>query len=360
MVRNKKQWISVILSFVLVIGIEAKDPIASIPFSATKVNWGLKFGNTGDNFYHVFIEPDTIYLGGLNLMSEDLRPCIYWPMALKTLNISDAPNINDNTLIIDVLEHQENIEELVLTQVSISDKTMLRIAKLQHLKRLHLIKINFVTWLGIYHLVQNEKILETLEELTIHGDFFGYSGNQSDYTYDQGNKISEIYYEYKGLAILNKFKNLRRLIIRGDTSFVTQGNFGREMIKSLSHLNKLQELTLPGGEIDDSMLKDLVRLSKLQYLNIADTMITDEGMKLILKLKSLDRLNIKNTQISPKGIKILEKHPSLKWINISYGAISKNYCENYNKISKAKGNGFILDIYESSLPLIQQPKPEGK
>jgi esterase/lipase len=99
-------------------------------------------------------EPDDVFLGGVNLSSEMLLPLTTCTPTLKRLVIEYAPKINDDTSIIDVLEYQKDLQSLAFYDVNISDKTLMSVAKLNHLKELVLKEVDFVTWMGIYYLSQ--------------------------------------------------------------------------------------------------------------------------------------------------------------------------------------------------------------
>jgi hypothetical protein len=101
-------------------------------------------------YYYNSPSSDIARIGGLNLSSDDLIPLSNGSPILKTFNVSRAPKINDDTLIIQVLRNQNNIENLLFCDVSISDKCMQTIAGLNNLKRLQLIHTDYITWQGLY------------------------------------------------------------------------------------------------------------------------------------------------------------------------------------------------------------------
>jgi Leucine-rich repeat (LRR) protein len=289
-------------------------------------------------------EPDTVRLYGMALCSDDLVPLTKCAPILKTLVISFAPKINDDSSIIDVLEYQINLENLGLSELSISDETMRSIAQLPRLKRLQLMQLKFVTWWGVYHLAQSEMLCKNLEELILYGSYIGDIGSQSDYLNEDQMKIWEEYERQGGLTILGRFQNLQSLVIIGFDFPIRNEEHAERMFLSISKLPKLTKLMLPGGKIsDDHVSKYIAQLHELRSLDLSRSEITDESLNSILKLKNLYELDIKNTSITFNGLKILKKHPTLKFIYCTSG-ISKEECERYNNESQDKENSNTIRI----------------
>jgi hypothetical protein len=297
-------------------------------------------------FFCLTPTPDDLRLAGLYLTSADISSLAIRKNILKKLNISCAPKINDDSSIIDFLNNQRNLEEIKLSSIAISNKTMESIAKLPNIKRLKLVHTDFITWEGIYFLAQSETLPQTLEELVLTGHNMGNTASSSNYSYTISQTIDHDFDKHKGLAILSSFKKLRRLVVVGNSSFIDKKSYGIAIVKSISQISTLEDLVLPGGEIDDNMLKKyIVKMSNLRSLDLSDTNITDNGMKSLLKMTSLGHLEIRNTLVTPRGIELLRKHPSLKRIGISYGLLSKDYCKTFNEKSANAGTRLILDPF---------------
>jgi Leucine-rich repeat (LRR) protein len=287
--------------------------------------------SSSDLYYKKIHVPDQVQLAGINLSSKDLFPLTICDPILKSLIIEDALKINDDTLINEVLVHQKKLEFLSFENTSLSDKTIFRVAKLNHLKKLCLLDAGFITWRSIYYLSQNEQILESLETLALRGYNIGRIGYRYDYTKKEYDKLESDYENLDGLAILGRFKNLRKLYIYDHGLSIVSGEIAERVISSLSNLSKLEILIISGKGINDTVINNHIeKFSGLNELDLSGTNITDESIKTILKLKQLEVLAIQDTHITSKGLEQLKSHPSLRSIIVTCSYVNEIFYNKYN------------------------------
>jgi hypothetical protein len=119
-----------------------------------------------------------------------------------------------------------------------------------------------------------------------------------------------------GLQHLTLFKNLRSLSLH---SLATGAG-----LKALAGMDKLEEIKLRGGNLNDDGLKNLQQLKNLRSLNLALTQITDSGLEHIKANTNLERLNLSCTPISDAGMKHLQDLKNLKYLNLSKSNIGND------------------------------------
>jgi Leucine-rich repeat (LRR) protein len=124
------------------------------------------------------------------------------------------------------------------------------------------------------------------------------------------------------LAIVGHFRNLRCLVLSRCDGSITVKKQGDILLDSISKLEKLEKLIVPGGCItDDAVRRFIPRLKRLKYLGLSNTAITDKCIKSLLLLPNLEKISIKNTLISSIGLDVLSKHPRLSQIIVSYSTL---------------------------------------
>lgn len=110
--------------------------------------------------------------------------------------------------------------------------------------------------------------------------------------------------------------------LRGDSIAIklTQAKITCEQIFQLSSLSdKLLELQLDAGVIDDTSIESLAQLTALEHLRLRDSPITDVGIAKLdpLKLPNLRILNLPQSTLTLVGLEHLASFPNLIQLRLS-------------------------------------------
>jgi len=85
----------------------------------------------------------------------------------------------------------------------------------------------------------------------------------------------------------------------------------------LAKLKQLEELSVPGGGINDLSLANIARQTELRKLDLSQTKITDVGLSSLTPLTKLKSLNVSKTQVTAQGLQALAEMKSLEEIIVS-------------------------------------------
>ena len=259
-------------------------------------------------------------LSGHHLRPDDLKPLLDLPPILKTLNISDAPRISDESILGEVIAKQINLERLILDHIPISDVTLEHVATLPKLKKLTLWQTPHVTGNGLYTLSKSQSLQESLEVLILYNGYEFCDFDDMSFLHRSKNETRDGDEEDEEELIrlfdfLGSFKNLRILSMGGNV----WGIPWEDPYHFLHALTKLEKLLVPEAPnlTDDVLEKYISRMPDLQILDLGGTGITDQGVVHLFKLPKLKSLSIYDTEISDEGLKVLAEHPVLEYVSVN-------------------------------------------
>jgi serine/threonine-protein kinase len=206
---------------------------------------------------------------------------------LSNTRISDASFIGDGAIARLIDDGTlRNLTTLQLANVPISDKGLMKLAKLDKLTTLDL----FLTHISDAGLAG----LRTLGGL-----------RNVEHLYLGRNAITDA-----GLKELADCRQLKTLdLVRTQVAGIG--------FRQLASLTKLQILNLAGNNVSDVGLKEIGDLTSLTSLNLFATLISDDGTHYLKKLTNLTTLNIARNRISDIGLQRLDSLKQLTEIELN-------------------------------------------
>ncbi len=128
------------------------------------------------------------------------------------------------------------------------------------------------------------------------------------------------------------FEEQHAQVLRGDSIALklTQAKITSEQIVQLSLLSeKLLELQLDAGEVDDTRLEALTQLTSLEHLRLRDSPITDAGIFKLdpSKLPNLRIINLPQSSLTEVGLKHLASFPKLIQLRLSAAMLDDRAAE---------------------------------
>ncbi len=111
---------------------------------------------------------------------------------------------------------------------------------------------------------------------------------------------------------------------------LTQAKITSDQLAKLPALNnKLLELQLDAGVVDDASVASLAQLSALEHLRLRDSPITDSGIVKLdpAKLPNLRILNLPQSRLTAAGIEHLARFPNLVQLRLSAGQLDDRAAE---------------------------------
>ncbi len=109
---------------------------------------------------------------------------------------------------------------------------------------------------------------------------------------------------------INGASDVRLFAVRS-VGFEDPTPINNEDVAKLAALPDIEELYLPGAQIDDEAAKSIAEMKKLRVLVIQNTGITDAGLEAISSLPELEELRMSSCQISDAGCENLADMKSL-------------------------------------------------
>ncbi len=121
-------------------------------------------------------------------------------------------------------------------------------------------------------------------------------------------------------------------VIRGGSIAIRleQAKITDDQLRQLAALSeKLLELQLDAGVIDDSSLESLTKLTALEHLRLRDSPITDAGIVKLdsSKLPNLKIINLPQSTLTATGLKHLGKFPKLVQLRLSASKLNDRAAE---------------------------------
>lgn len=121
-------------------------------------------------------------------------------------------------------------------------------------------------------------------------------------------------------------------VLRGESIAIklTQAKINSEQLSQLSALSdKLLELQLDAGVIDDASIESLAQLTALEHLRLRDSHITDVGIAKLdpRQLPNLRILNLPQSSLTAVGLEHLTKFPKLVQLRLSASQLDDRVAE---------------------------------
>ena len=121
-------------------------------------------------------------------------------------------------------------------------------------------------------------------------------------------------------------------VLRGESIAIklTQSKITSEQLSQLSSLNeKLLELQLDAGVVDDVTIESLAQLTALEHLRLRDSSITDVGIAKLdpSKLSELRIINLPQSTLTAVGLQHLARFPKLVQLRLSASQLDDRAAE---------------------------------
>lgn len=121
-------------------------------------------------------------------------------------------------------------------------------------------------------------------------------------------------------------------VLRGESIAIklTQAKITGEQLSQLSALSdKLLELQLDAGVVDDSAIGSLVQLTALEHLRLRESSITDVGIVKLdpAKLPNLRIINLPQSSLTAAGLEHLARFPKLVQLRLSASQLDDRAAE---------------------------------
>ncbi|MEN6309676.1 MAG: hypothetical protein ABFD91_18165 [Anaerohalosphaeraceae bacterium] len=154
--------------------------------------------------------------------------------------------------------------------------------------------------------------------------------------------------EYRGLALLNRFKKLRNLELF-DCS-IKQFN----VHQNLSALKSLEYIGLP-IDSNDATVDLLFSLDRLQFINASGTLITGANFEELAKLPNLKILDLRYTRLAENAIAKLKNAKNLKTLLLTGAEITDKHLEGIEQLKGLQNLALTkTKITDSTLKRIEQ------
>ena len=237
----------------------------------------------------------------------------------KKIDFSYNQEFNDEILFF--LKYAPNLDSISLKETNLTDKSLLFLKDLHHLKSLDL-SYNQISNIG----------LKNLSNL-----------NLSELNLESNERIDELGIFYLSDSIFNdseKLLNLKKINL-------AKTNVSALGLHCLKKFKGLEDLNLQATAIDDRSIKDIVQFKKIKSLNLAETNITDTSLPTIGSLRFMEKLNLShNLNISNKSIFHLRDLPlmSISLAGTSIDDQGIDYLLHFNLIRKLDiSDTFVTD-----------------
>lgn len=190
----------------------------------------------------------------------------------------------------------DSLEELDLSETSITDAALVYIRDCKNLKMLAL-DYTLITDVGLAHL----GALSSLRQLNLAGTYISDRGlsqiehlDNLEFLVLMETRISD-----EGAKHLEKLQNLQVLYLNGT-------RLGDRGAQSIGKLHKLRTLYLNGTPLSDSGVAHLATLRNLDLLDLSETQVGDRGLASLQSLTNLRVLDLSGTQVTRHGVEQLQ------------------------------------------------------
>lgn len=154
--------------------------------------------------------------------------------------------------------------------------------------------------------------------------------------------------EYKGLALLNRFKKLRNLELF-DCS-IKQFNIHQ----NLPALKSLEYIGLP-IDSNDATVDLLLSLDRLQFINASGTLITGANFEELTKLPNLEILDLRYTRLAENAISKLKNAKNLKTLLLTGAEVTDKHLEGIEQLKGLQNLALTkTNVTDSALKRIAQ------
>ncbi|HML75818.1 MAG TPA: hypothetical protein PKB02_15115 [Anaerohalosphaeraceae bacterium] len=154
--------------------------------------------------------------------------------------------------------------------------------------------------------------------------------------------------EYKGLALLNRFKKLRNLELF-DCS-IKQFNIHQ----NLPALKSLEYIGLP-IDSNDATVDLLLSLDRLQFINACGTLITGANFEELAKLPNLEILDLRYTRLAENAISKLKNAKNLKTLLLTGAEVTDKHLEGIEQLKGLQNLALTkTKVTDSALKRIEQ------
>ena len=232
----------------------------------------------------------------------------------------NSDQVSDNTLAF--LKSFPRLQKLSMVNSKITDKGLVHLKGLTHLRELNLGGCRKITDEGIAHLAGLTR-LQMLE--------LGYTGiTNSGVAHLKGMKdlrklsLSTTKVDDGALIHLQGLTELRELNLFNVGEFLTGKRVTDEGLKLLKGLTKLQVLLIPNSSVTSKGMEYLKGMTDLRELNLFCTRVGDEGLAHLKGLTHLQRrLTLAGAKFTDDGLAALSKKiEELSDLDISFSALT--------------------------------------
>jgi Leucine-rich repeat (LRR) protein len=209
-----------------------------------------------------------------------------------------------------------SLKKLTLNNCPVTDEGFARLATLKNLENLTIMRTS-ITGAGL-------AVLRKLPELRDLSLFFMELGKEGITRLASAKSLERLEFRYldiglrdEDLACLSGLTSLKSLNM--GVKDPSQSQITNEGLAHLAKLTNLENLRIPGKNINDDGLKHLAKLSSLESLTFNDCPITDRGLRHLEPLTSLKSLVFDNANVTEKGMAMIEaKIPGLQCMARDY------------------------------------------
>jgi hypothetical protein len=191
----------------------------------------------------------------------------------------------------------ENVTQLRLQRVVITDRQLKTLLTLPKLKYLRLCEVEIRG-----EALENLPICPALERLDLYDAtitetqlkllLVSVPSSVASLNLSMRTKLSD--------AGVQGLKNLQQLKV---LHLENQTKLSSVMVRSLlCSLTQLEQLNLSSTQVNEEALADITQLTQLKKLSLANTAITDSALRQVAKLKNLEELVVSKTKVTDAGI----------------------------------------------------------